>query len=168
MSTGNAETYWAQGYTYPDSVSFVLKPKRRNLIQSYSSPWTSKWRSNTRPLESGCIDFKTVGFLRRPHGESPNVPSTVSYFVFIFQDFSLIAPAFLTYAKYKLLAVLQSNGCITFSVLSDSNACYVLILAVFRGSRKRVSAIFLRDARRVINELYQALAKKSGGCNCYS
>lgn len=130
---------------------------------------TRKWMyrlQNSRffPLKVKIVLF----FSRRPHGEPPNVPPTVSYFVFIFQDFSLIAPAFLTYAKYKLLAVLQSNGCITFSVLSDSSACYVLILAVFRGSRKRVPAIFLRDARRVINELYQALAKKSGGCNCYS
>ena len=63
-------------------------------------------------------------------------PESHTLFSSSLQDFSLIAPAFLTYAKYKLPAILQSNGCITFSVLSDSSACYVLILAVFRGSRK--------------------------------
>ena len=37
-------------------------------------------------------------------------PESHTLFSSSLQDFSLIAPAFLTYAKYKLLAVLQSNG----------------------------------------------------------
>ena len=81
------------------------------------------------------------------------------------QDFSLISAAFLTYAKCKLLAILQSNGCITFSVLSDSNT---FSCELFSAGPGRVSALLLRNAPRVINELYQALAKKSVSCNCCS
>ena len=43
-------------------------------------------------------------------------PQSHTLFSSSLQDFSLISAT-----KYKLLAILQSNGCITFSVLGDSN-----------------------------------------------